>query len=72
MKKLLTVIAMAFLLAGCNVTPNTQYNIGAQRFEIEYIQDGFAYYIAILVDNETGQKYLLVKSGSGAGLTKMD
>lgn len=73
MKKFLYVFAFAMLFAGCEIR-NEEYPVvnDGNRFQITYDQGLYGGNVRIIIDKTTGTKYLLYKSGYGAGLTKLE
>ena len=73
MKRVIAVLVLiALLLSGCKAEAKAETEDKEGRFKIVY-QHGidFSFYQAILEDTETGDQYLFIKSGYGAGLTQM-
>lgn len=77
MKKVFYILLL-LLLIGCKSESNNSNNVfnkvSAGRFYlVPYETNLGPFYPAyIITDTETGVKYLLVKAGYGAGLTKLE
>ena len=77
MKKILFTIAIAMTFIGCELPPESQeYEVNETkntRFQTVYEQRG-SDEIKIILDKETGVKYLYIGGGYeyGAGLTKLE
>ena len=72
MKRILIVLVMVILLlCGCGKKEEKEE---PQRFIVEYQQyfDGGWGRISIIRDTETGESYILVRSGYGMGLLEVD
>jgi len=73
MKRVLIAVLVALLLlSGCGEKEEET----PERFELEYRQNyegtySFCYF-AIIRDTETGVEYFYVRTGDGAGLTKLE
>ena len=71
MKRLLIIIVVvSLLLCGCGKKEDKEE---PQRFIIEYEQYfNWSERISIIRDTETGDSYILVRSGAGVGLLEVD
>lgn len=71
MKRLLIIIVVvSLLLCGCGKKEEKEE---PQRFIIEYEQYfNWSERISIIRDTETGDSYILVRSGAGVGLLEVD
>ena len=73
MKKILVIFAIAMLFLGCNVKyAERPLDSNNERFQLESSQWLKGGYVYIIVDKETGVKYMFYKNGYGAGLTKLE
>jgi len=71
-KNFIVAILFALVFTGCNIEP-TKYevdNTNNNRFQIIYMQDGPK--IQIMLDKETGIKYLLIEDAYCAAITKLE
>lgn len=69
MRKLLFFITLALALSGC-AKEGAQSNCG-ERFSARYHGASFGDGFYVITDKQTGQEYLFVESGYGAGLAPM-
>ena len=76
MKKFFYLLALVFIFTSCNdPKPHSREVIDDEfRFQVVYSQYlGYSSgYALIIIDKETGVKYLLVKKGEAAGLVKLE
>lgn len=65
------IVVVSLLLCGCGKKEEKEE---PQRFIIEYDQyfNGWMGQISIIRDTETGDSYILVRSGAGMGLLEAD
>ena len=72
--KHLFYILILFVLVGCASEPYTsEVKNDGKRFQIIYTPGGMdGGFADIIIDKETGVKYLFVKEGYGGGLTKLE
>lgn len=73
-KNFIVAILFALVFTSCNIEP-TKYeyevdNTNNNRFQIIYLQNGPQ--IQIMLDKETGVKYLLIENAYGAAITKLE
>lgn len=68
---ILLLVLVVCACTGCADTTEAAEPTG-ERFEVETVGESFGGQVAIITDTETGVQYLWVKSGSGAGLTKLE
>ena len=65
MKKLVLLIVCLFMCAGCSSSGDNQ----TERFEM--ILDNYNLLLEIIVDDETGIEYLIVRQSKGIGVTPL-
>ena len=69
----LVILILLGVLNACSTGPiEHEVANNGKRFQIVYHQGMNGGYAEIIIDKETGAKYLFVKEGYGAGLTKLD
>ena len=71
MVKTIVLVLVIMFLAGCDTTPKAYTEEDANRFVKSYEQDWGSGSMVIYKDTKTGVKYLYVKRGYGAGLTRL-
>lgn len=74
MKRIITVLLAAVMLlsvccaCGGDGKENPEVGGGSERFVTEYRQDS----LKVILDTETGERYLLYRAGYAAGLTHLE
>lgn len=76
MKKILFLIAFALVFASCELkrSETTLVDTNGMRFQVTYSQSlgGGGMSVHILVDKNTGTKYLFYRDFNGCGITKLE
>ena len=67
MKKLVLLIVCLFMCAGCISSGDNQ----TERFEMILEEDNYSLLLEIIVDDETGIEYLIVRQSKGIGVTPL-
>ena len=67
MKKLVLLIVCLFMCAGCSSSGDNQ----TERFEMILEEDNYNLLLEIIVDDETGIEYLIVRQSKGIGVTPL-
>jgi len=71
-KQILMALLVCVALTGCSGKYNSHDENQNNRFYKVYEQGtDFTTYYAVIIDKETGHKYLMIDAGYGAGLTKL-
>lgn len=69
-------VIFGLFFTSCVKTSEYPENYDSSRFQVIYFQSGYPQDLTarsiILLDKNTGKKYLFHKSGYGAGLVKLD
>ena len=76
MKKIFYLLGLAFVLTSCSEPKPHSREVIDDEFRLQvvysqYLEYGSGYAL-IIIDKETGVKYLFVKKGEGAGLVKLE
>lgn len=67
MKKIVLLIVCLFMSAGCSSSGDNQ----TERFEMILEEDNYNFFLEIIVDDETGIEYLIVRQSKGIGVTPL-
>lgn len=69
----LVILILLGVLNSCSTESiGHEVSNNGNRFQIVYVQYMGMESIQIIIDKETGDKYLFIKDGYGAGLTKLE